>query len=91
MNPREAADRVEAFIRTQFDVSETDPRFSRDSDLFEQGYVDSVGVAELVGYLEEDFGIEIPEHDLLSDEFSRIHGIAQIVSRLAERPGDAVG
>jgi hypothetical protein len=39
--------RIEEFIRTQFSVSPTDPRFDRGVDLFEAGYIDSMGIVEL--------------------------------------------
>ncbi len=72
---------IEKFIRNQFSVSPTDPRFDREADLFEQGYVDSVGVVELLGFLQEEFNVEIPDDDLLADDFSSISGIARIVLR----------
>jgi acyl carrier protein len=77
------ADRIEMFVRAQFEVSPTDDGFGRTIDLFELGYVDSVGFAELLAFLSEEFGVEVPESELLSDEFVRINGIASIVSRLA--------
>ena len=84
MNPQVAiADRIEAFVRTEFDVSPSDNGFDRAVDLFELGYIDSVGFAELLAFLTEEFGVDIPEDDLLSEDFTRIDGIADIVSRLA--------
>ncbi len=44
--------RIEELIHAQFGVSPTDPRFDREADLFEQGYVDSVGVVELLEFLQ---------------------------------------
>jgi D-alanine--poly(phosphoribitol) ligase subunit 2 len=83
VNPHvEIADRIEAFIRTEFDVSPTDNGFDRTVDLFELGYIDSVGFAELLSFLAEEFGVEVPEEDLLSESFARIDGIAGIVNRL---------
>jgi acyl carrier protein len=73
--------RIEEFIRTQFSVSPTDPRFDRGVDLFEAGYIDSMGIVELLEFLSQEFDVQIPDDDLLSDEFSTITGIAQIVSR----------
>jgi acyl carrier protein len=74
--------RIEVFVRKQFAVSPNDPGFGRVADLFEGGYVDSVGVVELLAFLERAFEVEIPEEDLLSEDFSRIEGIARIVGRL---------
>jgi acyl carrier protein len=73
--------RVEEFIRSNFSISPSDPDFGREVDLFEGGYVDSVGVVELLECLSNEFGVEIPDDDLLADEFASIGGIARIVSR----------
>jgi acyl carrier protein len=35
-----------------------------------------------VEHVSEEFGVELPEDDLLSDEFSTIAGIARIVVRI---------
>jgi D-alanine--poly(phosphoribitol) ligase subunit 2 len=82
VSPQAIADRIEAYVRSQFEVDPSDDGFDRTVDLFELGYVDSVGFAELLAFLSEEFGVEVPEDDLLSDEFLRIDGMAMIVSRL---------
>jgi acyl carrier protein len=76
------ADRIESFIRTEFDVSPSDNGFGRTVDLFELGYIDSVGFAELLAFLAEEFGVDVPEDELLSESFARIDGMASIVHRL---------
>ena len=76
------ASRVETFVRTQFEVDPGDDGFDRTIDLFELGYVDSVGFAELLAFIAEEFGVEVPEDDLLSEDFLSIDGMARIVSRL---------
>src|SRR5215212_10464424 len=73
--------RIEEFIRLQFGVSPTYPMFSRQVDLFEAGYVDSMGIVELLEFLRGEFNVEIPDDDLLADDFSNIAGIARIVTR----------
>jgi acyl carrier protein len=75
---------IEDFLHRKLRVDARDPSYSRDVDLFDGGYVDSVGFAELLGFLEERFGVEVPEDELLSDEFSSVSGIAAVVGRLAE-------
>ncbi len=85
MSHAEVAERSERFIRTQFRVAAADLRFSRTQPLFELGYVDSVGVVELLAFVSQEFRVEVPDELLVSDEFSSIDGIASIVCRLAER------
>jgi acyl carrier protein len=87
VSPQVIAGRIETFVRTQFDVDPADNGFGRAVDLFELGYVDSVGFAELLAFLDEEFGVNIPEDDLLSEEFLRIDGMAKIVSRLTVADG----
>jgi acyl carrier protein len=85
MNHQEAAGQLESYVRRQFAVGERDARFSRNAALFDLGYVDSVGVVELLAFVRETFGVEIPDDDLLSDDFSTLDGIARIVCRLNGR------
>jgi acyl carrier protein len=81
--------RIEAFLRTHFRISPDHDGFARDVDIFERGYVDSVGVIELLEFLGAEFEVEVPDDSLLSDDFSTVEGIARIVERLrGERDGD---
>jgi acyl carrier protein len=81
MRQTEVADRIERYIRLQFRVASGDSRFSRSMPLFEAGYVDSVGVVELLAFLSEEFAVNLPDDVLMSDEFSTIDGIAAIICR----------
>jgi acyl carrier protein len=82
MDVEAIADRIEKFLREQFLIADDDPGFTRTVDVYESGYVDSVGVVELLAFIEEEFGVEVPEGELLSDEFSTIDGIARVVAEL---------
>jgi acyl carrier protein len=87
VTPEAVAARLEEFVRKQFAVGARDTRFSRQAALFDLGYVDSVGVVELLAFVQEAFGVQIPDDDLLSDDFSTLDGIARIVCRLDGHPG----
>jgi acyl carrier protein len=87
----EVADRLEAFVRSHFAVAVTDHRFTRSVPLFDTGYVDSIGAVELLAFLEETFGVQVPDDELLSDDFSTIDGIAAIVHRRLESGGRSAG
>jgi len=56
-----------------------------EDSLFESGLLDSFALADLVGGLEKEFGIRIPDSDLVPQRFD---SIARIAKFLAERdPG----
>jgi acyl carrier protein len=82
----EIAGRLEAFIRTQFAIAPSDTRFNRSVLLFENGYVDSVGAVELLAFIQDKFGVVVPDEELLSDEFSTIDGIATVITRVGREP-----
>ena len=90
MTRHDIAARVEQFVRSQFAVSPTDGGFTRDGRLFELGYIDSVGVAELLTFIETSFAVTITDDDLLSDRFQTINGIADIVASLRGTPAAVV-
>jgi acyl carrier protein len=81
LNEQDVAAVVEEFVRREFKIRAGDSRFDYTVDLFEDGYIDSVGVIELLQFLETTYAVEIPEEDLFSPEFSTIAGIARIVTR----------
>ena len=71
-----AAAALEAFIRRSFNLGD-DPYFDHDTNLWEQGYVDSMGAIEVIAFLEKTFGTDIPEHVLFSPDFTSINGMAK--------------
>lgn len=84
MNQHDVASQIETFIRDSFQIASDDPGFRRDVDLFETGYVDSVGVVETLAFIASNFGVEVPDEALLSDDFATIDGMARVVSELLE-------
>jgi acyl carrier protein len=85
VNERDIASRIESFVRDTFDVASNDPNFGRELDLFEHAYVDSVGLTELLAFIEDEFSVDVPEDELMSEEFVTIDGMARVIARLRDR------
>ena len=49
--------------------------------LLERGIIDSVGVLNLVSFLEETYGINIDEDDLMPENFDSLSAISSYVNR----------
>jgi hypothetical protein len=47
-------------------------RLKREDSFLQNGVIDSTGVLELVGYLEQSYKIEVSDHELVAAE-SRFH------------------
>ncbi|MEA2474943.1 MAG: hypothetical protein QOE06_2858 [Thermoleophilaceae bacterium] len=67
------------FIRRQFLFDES-AELGDDDPLFPD-VIDSLGVMEVVDFVEEKFGVGIGEDDLLADNFKSLTAIASLVDR----------
>lgn len=55
-----------------------------DTALIESGLIDSMGVMELVEYLERSFGIEMDMDDMTVDRFGTITAIKHLITEKQE-------
>ena len=71
---------LRSFITTKFYVA--DPAaLGDDVSLLNSGIVDSTSVLEIVLFLEEQFGIQVKDEELLPDNLDSIGRIARFVAR----------
>jgi acyl carrier protein len=54
-----------------------------DFHLIENGVLDSMGIFQLVTFLEDQLGVEIDDEDLVPDNFESIAAIDRLVGRSA--------
>ena len=78
----QVAQGLEAFVRERFQVDGDDEFFTLDVNLWEEGYVDSAGVVELIAHLEDSYKIQIPRSMLFDPGFTTVAGIAERVAGL---------
>lgn len=51
-----------------------------DYGLLDNAVIDSMGIFRLVGLLEDRYGIEITEEDMVPENFETIHSVAALVA-----------
>jgi acyl carrier protein len=71
-------EQVRDFVRTNFLFNSATP-IDDDSSLMEQGIVDETGVLELVMFVEETYGIQVDEGDLIPENFDSIDRISSYI------------
>lgn len=79
------ADDLEAFLRRSFQIPADDSGFTRQVNLWEQGYVDSAGVVETIAHLEQQWQITLPEHVVFDPAFTHVAGMAELIAGVLRR------
>lgn len=72
----EISEIIREFIVDNFLFGETN-HFTEDTDFFEKGILDSTGIIELVGFIEQTFNISIDDDELIIDNFSSLNNITR--------------
>lgn len=69
-----------AFIRENFNIDD-DPDYTMDVNLFDYGYLDSLGATELIMHIEEEFSVEITPGDIMKHSMNTVNEIAEVVKQ----------
>lgn len=64
-------ERIRGFVLEKFPLART-RRVKDPDELLESGIVDSLGILDLVAFLESDFGLSISDEDLMPENFRSI-------------------
>ena len=71
---------VRRFLGENFPLAGDTAALGRDDSLLEACVIDSTGVLELIEFLESRFGLEIPDADLVPENFDSIGAITVYVA-----------
>jgi acyl carrier protein len=72
---------IEGFILSELARGRGVASIERDESLLTSGIVDSHGVMELVGFLEQRYGISVDDSDLTPENFDNVASIESFVER----------
>ena len=71
---------IRNFLASNFYIADV-KSLSATASLLDQGIVDSTGVLEVIGFIEETFGIIVEDSELVPENLDSIHGIVQFIAR----------
>jgi len=83
MTRPEIAAKVRGFITSNFYVASPEA-LSDEASLLDQGLVDSTGVLEIIGFLEDSFGVKVADDEMIPDNLDSIARIAAFVERKSQ-------
>lgn len=70
---------VREFLRENFPLSADGVMLAPDDSLIEVGVIDSTGVLELIGFIEERYEIEVRDEEVLPENLDSIASITRFV------------
>lgn len=75
----ETTARIHEFVTRTFPLAQK-REIGIDDSLLDGGIIDSMGTLEVIQFLEDDFGIEVSDEEMVADHFDSIAGIAKLVA-----------
>lgn len=77
---------LRAFVQENFLYMKPDYPLSDDDALLKSGIVDSMGVMEVLAFLDEQFGVDVPGEDVTEANLGCISAMVRYVSAVANKP-----
>lgn len=74
-------DAVREYILKNYLFSTDAAALRDDVSLMQTGVIDSTGVLELIMFLQEQFGIQVADEEMLPENLDSVHAIAAFVAR----------
>jgi acyl carrier protein len=77
---------LESFIVEEIALGQGPPSLAPDDDLLASGLIDSLGVTQLVAFLEERFGIAVTDADLVPANFRSLEQMEAYIASKQPQP-----
>lgn len=84
-------DRTRTYLRDNFLYMRPDTMLGEDDALLAGGVIDSIGVVELVAFLEEEFGLTIVEDEITEENLGTLSAITRFVQVRCSNNGNGTG
>ena len=81
MTEAQIVNETRAYITENFLYARPDYVVAEDEHLLEKGVVDSMGMVELITFLQDQFGVEPADEEITEENFATLQRIAAFVSR----------
>jgi acyl carrier protein len=72
---------IRAFIATNLLYNSDGFPYADDASFLREGIIDSLGVVELVAFVQKQFGVTVAQHEVVPDNFDSVAKLAAFVRR----------
>ena len=74
-------EKVRNYIIENFLFGDAEPLADDEMSLLDGGIIDSVGVMELVAFLEQDFGLNVADEELVPENLDSVANLVAFIGR----------
>ncbi len=79
-------DQLREYIVTQFMYDQANARLDVDDDLLNQGIVDSMGILQVVNFMEEKFGVRVADDEITPENFRSLRALTEFIMQKRNAP-----
>jgi acyl carrier protein len=73
--------RIREFVTRELLFSPDGFPYADDASFLQEGIIDSLGVMELVAFVQQSFGVSIEQHEIKPDNFDSVMRLAAFIRR----------
>ena len=77
----EIEEKIRDYMAQNLIFSDNGYQYPDDASFLEEGIVDSVGVLELVSFIEDNFKVKVSDQDIVPDNFDSVSKLAAYIRR----------
>ncbi len=74
-------DRVREFVAKNLVYSQDGFTYPDEASFLEEGIIDSLGILQLVEFVQKDFKLTVEQQEIVPDNFDSVHKLAEFVRR----------
>jgi len=82
MNSSMVSNKVKDFLKKEMFRKKGNDEMEDDINLLESGIIDSLGLIRLIEYLENAFSLNIPDEEVLAENFESMSAIVALIGKL---------
>ena len=79
LDGREIEEEIRVFLSQNTNIRLLGTELANDKSLISSGLIDSLGVLDIIAFLESHFGVEFEPDDLTGDNFENISSMADLI------------
>jgi acyl carrier protein len=79
MNEHHVKNQIKKYIINNFLFGSEDTVIEDHDSFLKKGIIDSTGILELIGYIEENYQIKIEDHELLPENLDSLQNVTNFI------------